>query len=114
MRPSQIISMSGVILVGSIMMGCAADIQQQGSIDCGSNYTCLTNAAFQYRQQAAQLSTLAERYETEADLKTKELGNNAEEAQRQRALAKQYWTEAQQADELARQYRNRLPHNMVY
>jgi hypothetical protein len=47
-------------------------------------------------------------------VKAKELGQDAEQVKRHRELAKQYWAEAQQAEELSRQYRSQLPHNVVY
>jgi hypothetical protein len=114
MKLSFVILTSGVVLVGAMLAGCAAGTTESAATACGSNYTCLKDAAFQYHQQAAHLSALAERYEMEAEVKARELGQDAEQVKRQRELAKQYWSEAQQADELSRQYRNQLPHNVVY
>ena len=67
--------------------------------------------AFKYRQQADQLSALAERYEIEAGAMT---GQDAEAAKHRHDLALAYWSEAQQADELAQEYRRQLPHNMAH
>jgi hypothetical protein len=97
-----------------ILAGCAAGTTEPLATACGSNYTCLKDAAFQYRQQAAQLTALAERYEMEAAAKARELGQDAEQVKRHRELAKQFWSEAQQAEELSRQYRSQLPHNVMY
>ena len=104
--------MSAVLV--AISLGGCSGIQQQAQSPCGADYTCLSNAAFQYRQQADQLSALADRYEMEADLKSKSLGMDAEEVKRHRDLAQQYRSEATAADDLARQYRSQLPHNLVY
>jgi hypothetical protein len=113
MKRSHVILTSGVILVEAIVAGCAAGTTQPSVSSCASNYTCLSDRAFHYRQQAAQLSALAQRYEIEAEAKARELGNDSEQVKRNRDLAMQFWAEAQQADELARQYRNQLPHNVV-
>jgi hypothetical protein len=113
MKRSHVILTSGVVLVGATLMGCATGTTQPSATSCGSNDSCLSDTAFQYRQQAAQLSALAQRYEIEAEAKARELGKDAEQVKRNRDLAMQYWSEAQQADELARQYRNQLPHNVV-
>jgi len=114
MQLSHFVWMGGVVLVGTFIAGCAAEPTQPTAMSCGNNYTCLQDATFHYRQQAVQLSALAERYEIEAEAKAKELGQEAEQVKRQRDLAKEYRSEAQQADELARQYRSQLPHNVVY
>lgn len=102
----------GVVLAGALVAGCAAETTHPLATSCGSNYTCLKDMTFQYRLQAAQLSGLAQRYEIEAEAKSRELGQEAEQVKHHRDLAAQYWSEAQQADELARQYRSQLPHNM--
>lgn len=104
---------SGVVLVGAIIVGCSTATTQPFATSCGSNYTCMKDMAFQYRQQAMQLSTLAQRYEIEAEARAKEFGEDAEQVKRHRDLAKQFWSEAEQADELAHQYRSQLPHNVM-
>ncbi len=113
MKQSHVTLTCGVVLVGAITVGCAAETTQPFATSCGSNYTCMNDMAFQYRQQAMQLSTLAQRYEIEAEAKAKEFGQDAEQVKRHRELAKQYWSEAQQADELAHEYRSQLPHNVM-
>lgn len=113
MKRSQVILTSGVVLIGAMVMGCATGSTQLAA-SCGSNYTCLKDTAFQYRQQAEQLSALAQRYEFEADAKVRELGQDAEQVKRSRDLATQYRSEAQEADEMARLYRSQLPHNVMY
>lgn len=113
MKLSAVPWMSGVVLAGIIMLaGCAAERTQSEATSCGTDYTCLTNTAFHYRQQAEYLSALAERYDLEADVNAKELGQDTPEVKHNRTLAKQFWSEAEQADELAREYRQQLPHNL--
>lgn len=114
MKRSHILHTSGVVLAGAIVAGCAAGTAPPVATSCGSNYTCLSDTAFQYRQQAAQLSALAQRYEIEAEAKARELGKDAEQVKHNRDLAMQYWSEAQKADEMALEYRSQLPHNVVH
>ncbi len=113
MNPSYVIRNGGVVLLTVLLAGCATGMSQPSATSCGSNYACLQEMASQYRQQAQQLNALAQRYEMEADAKTRELGQDSEQVKRTRDLAKHAWAEAQEADELARQYRSQLPHNMV-
>lgn len=93
------------VLVGTLITGCATTTDQAAR-QCGNDYSCLSEMAFKYRQQSEQLSTLAERYELEAQAMT---GDDAKQ-RHDRALA--YWSEAQQADQRAQEYRRQLPHNM--
>ena len=94
------------------LQGVVADQSAEQSVatPCGSNYTCLIDTAFQYRREAEQLSALAQRYEIEAEVKARELGQDAEQVKRNHDLAMQYRSKAQEADELARRYSSQLPH----
>jgi hypothetical protein len=114
MQLSRHMTLGFLISVGAVILGCASGPTTAATSICGSDYACLKQATSRYRQQAMQLSALAERYEIDAAAKAQELGQDAEQVKRQRELAKQYWSEAQQADELAQQFRRQLPHNMVY
>lgn len=114
MTPSRVIGAGGFMLLGFLLVGCATETMESASRFCGSDYTCLRDMATQYRQQAQRLNDLAQRYEIEADAKTRELGQDSEEVKRNRMLAKDARAEAQEADALAREYRRQLPHNMVY
>ena len=106
---ASIILIGGVMLVGSLITGCAKTTDP-ARVQCGNDYSCLSDMAFKYRQQAAQLSTLAQRYEIEAAAMT---GENAQAAKQRREQAQAYWSEAQQADDLAHEYRRQLPHNVT-
>jgi hypothetical protein len=117
MKPSHLILASGLFLTGTFMVGCSmgtGETQQTSLAPCGSDYSCIKDLAFQYRQQAEQLSAIAQRYEHEAALKSAQAGNDAEDIKRQHELAQQYFSESQKADDLAQQYRRQLPHNMMY
>lgn len=102
------------LLVGAMVVAGCATASEPVVAKCGSDYTCLRDTMFQYRQQAAELSALAQRYELEAMAKARELGQDAEPVAKSRELAKQLRAEAQQADELARDAQRQLPHNMKY
>jgi uncharacterized protein YxeA len=99
-----------LVLVGTVITGCAT-MTDQSRAQCANDYTCLSDNAFKYRQQAERLSALAQRYELEA---TAMSGQDAESVKHQRDLAQTYRSEAQQADELAQEYRRQLPHNMAH
>ena len=96
------------VVIGTLTTSCATMNSDQTTAQCGSDYSCLTEMAFKYRQQADQLSALAQRYELEAAAMT------GEDAKQQHQRAQAYWSEAQQADQLAQEYRRQLPHNMVH
>lgn len=113
MKGSHVALMSSVVLAGTLTAGCTTEAGKPFATSCGTDYTCLRDTAFQYSQQAAELSALAKRYEIEAEARSRDLGQDAEQVKRQRELASQYWFEAEQADELARQYRSQLPHNVM-
>ncbi len=106
-------SIASAALITMLWVGCTASPDQQ-RMPCGTDYSCLSDAVFQYRHQADQLNALAQRYEIEADVQAKQAGAETEEVKRNRTLARQYRTEAREADDLARQYRSQLPHNVVY
>ncbi|HEU4683272.1 MAG TPA: hypothetical protein VFS39_02055 [Nitrospira sp.] len=107
-------SIVGGTLIAILLSGCAGDLSQVQPTTCGSDYNCLATKALQYRQQAMQMGAMAERYELEADVHAKRLGAEAEEVKHSRELAQQYRSGATEADDLARQYRSQLPHNLVY
>ena len=116
MKPSHLIHGGSLFLVGTLTIACATGTggtQRATMGTCGADYSCIKDMAFHYRQQAEQLSALAQRYEHEAALKSAQAGHDAEEVRRQHELAQEYLSEARKADELAQEYRRQLPHNMV-
>jgi len=78
---------------------------------CGTDYHCVQDKMFEYRDQAAQLTLMAERYAREAEVKAKELGQNADEVRKTQAMAQKLWSQAQEADQLAQEYQRQIPHN---
>jgi hypothetical protein len=70
--------------------------------------------SFRYRQDASELSSLAQRYEQEADVLAREKGEDSAQVARNRELAKQLWSQAQTAEQKANEYRQALPHNQLY
>src|SRR5262245_38342095 len=110
MKPSHLILAGNIVLVGTLFTGCATTTEQS-TMQCGNDYSCLTDMAFKYRQQAQQLSALAQRYELDAAAMT---GQDADAVKHQRDVAQAYRLEANKADELAQEYRRQLPHNMAH
>lgn len=101
---------SSLVLVGSLITGCATTTDQP-TIKCGNDYACLSDNAIKYRQEAEQLHALAQRYEIEAAALS---GQDADAVKHQRGVAQAYRLEAQKADQLAQEYRSQLPHNMAH
>lgn len=67
----------------------------------------------QYRRQAADLRDLATRVEWEAQWYESQFGVNDQEASRRRIQARQLWADAEQADQLAIDYRRQVPHGQI-
>jgi hypothetical protein len=79
---------------------------------CGPDYHCLKDLMFQYRRQAAELNVMADRYAGEADTEARELGPNSESAKKSREMARKFSLQAREADRLAHDYAQELPHNV--
>ena len=83
MKPLPLI-FTGVALAGSLLAGCAVGQPDTTLASCGSNYSCMTDKTFEYRQQAAKLAAIAQRYEMEAEVRAKELGRDAQQVKQSR------------------------------
>lgn len=70
--------------------------------------------AFQYRQQATEMRHMANRLEMEAQWYAQQLGPDHEQVTRNRHIAKDFWTAADEAEQRARDYQRQVPHNQVY
>ena len=51
----------GLLLVRALLIGCAAGTSNAGRTACGQDYHCTKDLMFQYRQQATDLTMMAER-----------------------------------------------------
>lgn len=100
----------GLLLLLGLLAGCAGEKAYSGNV-CGSDYRCMQEQVFQYRQQADALNLMADRYAREANMKAQELGKDSEEARKSQEMAKKYALQADEADKLAREYRRQIPHN---
>jgi len=67
----------------------------------------------QYRRQASDLRGLAARAEWEAEWYESHFGVSDQEASRRREQARQLWAAAEQADQLAIDYRRQVPHGQI-
>jgi hypothetical protein len=94
-----------VALIG-LLTGCAGHEYYTGNV-CRSDYRCMKDQMFQYRQQAAALNMMADRYTREAQ----ELGQDSEQAKKNQAMAQKFSQQAEEADHLAWEYERQLPHN---
>ena len=102
----------GLLLAAGLLAGCATGASDTAATACGADYHCARDLMFQYRQQARELSMIAERYAREADIKARELGQDSEQVRSSQEMARKFWLQAQEADELAHEYQNQLPHNV--
>lgn len=102
----------GLLAMAALLVGCTTAGSLPEEATCGADYHCIKNLMFQYRQQAGQLNSMAERYAREAEAKATELGQNSDEARKSHEMAMKLWSQAQEADRLAHEYQSRLPHNV--
>ena len=98
-----------VALIG-LLAGCAGHEYYTGNV-CGSDYRCMKDQMFQYRQQAAALNMMAARYTREAKIKSEQLGQDSEQARKTQEMAQKFSQQADDADHLAHEYQRQLPHN---
>lgn len=112
-KPHVFLGSVGVVLA-ALLVGCATGVVEKRSGDCGAaDYRCISDLAAQYRQQASELESIAQRYAIEADLRTTQNGQDSEQAKLSRELAKQVLIRAEEADQRARELRSQLPHGFV-
>ncbi|MBI5853665.1 MAG: hypothetical protein HZB35_00150 [Nitrospirae bacterium] len=110
--------MAGAMLLA--LAGCATGMGDAGSqSSVSTRLRAVTqreagDLAFQYRRQAAEYRELARRLEMEAQIATARDDNRSDQVQRSLETAKALWASAEQADELAREYRRQTPHGQVY
>ena len=102
---------AALVALVSQVTACAIEGPASQQATCGSDNHCIKDLMFHYRQQAADLNVLADRYARQADLKAQELGTTSDAANASRDLAKRFSRQAQEADQLAREYQRQLPHN---
>jgi hypothetical protein len=101
----------GLLVGGILLIDAPTGAGETGATACGADYHCMRDLMFHYRSQATDLKMMAEHYEREAALKAKELGKDAAEVKKTEEKAKKFWAQAQEADQLAREYQYQLPHN---
>ena len=102
----------GLLLGGVLLTGAPAEAEETRATACNrTDYECMRDLMFHYRSQATDLKLIAERYAREAEFEAKELGFEPALAMKSREMAKKFWAEAIEADQLARNYQYQLPHN---
>ena len=103
---------SSLLIVAVLMAGCAANLPATHQVKAVSQSEA-RDLAFKYRQQALDLSELAKRQEVEAQWYSSYVGPTDERFRVSREKAQQLWTAADQAEQLARDYRRQVPHGQV-
>jgi hypothetical protein len=93
--------------------GCASSPAQTNRAE-SPIFSNAADRAFYYRQQANELSRMAERLEAEAQWYAAQGGQDAEQAKRARDIAANMRTAANEAEQKAQEYRRQVPHNQVF
>jgi hypothetical protein len=119
MRPVPFVTKSSTIILAVVMAGCAVNLPEgngsaPSAVRAGvvSQYEA-RDLAFKYRQQAADLREMARRLDAETQWLTGQDGSTDEQVRQDREKARQLWAAADQAEQLARDYRRQVPHGQV-
>lgn|SRR5581483_8561829 len=113
-----LLPVSGVFVLTMMLSSCATQPSDRPTTTGATTATAATgpwktsDLVIQYRQQARDLMDMAMRLEAEAQFYAQR--QNQEQAQRSRDLAKEMRAAAENAEQLARQYQQQLPHGQVY
>ncbi|MEX5213616.1 MAG: hypothetical protein NW703_05580 [Nitrospiraceae bacterium] len=105
-----LISAALLSLVG-LVSACSIEGPDAVRAACGADHHCMQDLMFHYRQQAAELNALADRYAREAEMRAQAMGSDSEAARLSQEMAKTYALRAQKADQLAHEYQVQVPHN---
>ena len=115
MRHTWLIMLSGFFMLGALAGGCTTKAVPTGEVTGGAAvYNNPADQAFLYHRQAAELREMARRLEFEAQFYAQRGGQDQEKVKRTMDLVKEMQVAADKAEERAREYRSRLPHNQVY
>ncbi|BCA54604.1 hypothetical protein W02_17440 [Nitrospira sp. KM1] len=117
-RESYFKNVLGAVFVVMLMSGCALGLDQatetpHDEVVKGMSQREAGDSVFKYRSQAAELRSMAARYELEAQQFIRLRGEGDEQARRSLDNAKVLWAAADEADELAREYRSQVPHAQI-
>jgi len=111
---------AGLLAAVMLFAGCAAEMTdtsaasgQPGGSPRFVSQDQARQLTTQYRRQASDLRDLAARAEWEAQWYESQFGLNDKEASRRRAQARELWAAAEQADQLAIDYRRQVPHGQI-
>jgi hypothetical protein len=111
--------MSGTIILAVVMAGCAASLPESiGSAPAAVQAKFVSQSeardlAFKYRQEAADLREMARRLDAEVRWLTGHVEPTDERVRRTRETAQRLWAAADQAEQLAQDYRRQVPHGQV-
>jgi CHASE1-domain containing sensor protein len=114
------IKTTGLVLALALFGGCAemvADTPMNSRAENPGTIVSQRQAAqlvWQYRTQASELRQAAYRYELEAAVQARTVGEDSDAVRRSLQLVKEFSAAADQADELMLQYERQVPHGQMY
>lgn len=103
---------SSLLIAAVLMAGCTTNLPATIQVKAVSQSEA-RDLAFKYRQQASDLSELAKRQELEAQWLTGHFGPTDDQVRVSHEKAQRLWAAADQAEQLARDYRRQVPHGQV-
>jgi hypothetical protein len=109
------------VLIGLALFGGCGDMTTYQPVNSGTDTPAgsfsqsqAARLAWEYRKQTNELHEAARRYELEALVKAKTLGEDSDAVRRSRQLAKEFSAAAEQVDERRFEYQRQVPHGQVY
>lgn len=113
MKPQYFLFSAGsIFLLALACASCATQPSDRPTTTPTAGPWKTSDLVIQYRQQSRELLDMARQLEREAEFYAQR--QNEEQAQRNRELAKEMRAAAENAEQLARQYQQQLPHGQVY
>ncbi|MGE3152417.1 MAG: hypothetical protein AB7G48_09715 [Nitrospiraceae bacterium] len=108
---SRYLASGALLCLVGLVAACSSEGPDAVRAACGADHHCMQDLMFHYRQQAAELNVMADRYAREAEMRAQALGSDSEAARQSQDLARTYALQAQKADQLAHEYQVQVPHN---
>lgn len=111
--------LNSMVLAAAFLAGCATNgggptRSSSDPMPAVASQREASDLMFKYRQQATELRALAGRYELEAQSFARVRGEGDEQVRRSLENAKTLWAAADEADQLAREYQEAVPHGQIY
>ncbi len=108
------------VIIATLAVGCA-EVTPQDSVISQSiaapkpvSQREAADQAFEYRRQAAELRGMARRLELETNIYKKQGGEPSERTRAGLEQANAMWAAAEEAEQVAREYRRQVPHGQAF